>query len=69
MIEARALLDPWCEAELVLSTSFATQCGLHSQVDEETLKEFADGTRVPSMCYGAEHPRDGFYTLGILVCI
>jgi hypothetical protein len=46
--EARALLDPWCAAELVLSNSFATQCGMHSQVDEETLIEFADGTRVPS---------------------
>ena len=46
--KARALLDPGCEAELVLSTSFATQCGMHSQVDEETLVEFADGTRVPS---------------------
>jgi hypothetical protein len=46
--EARALLDPWCEAELVLSNSFSTQCGMHSQVYEETLVEFADGTRVPS---------------------
>jgi gag-polyprotein putative aspartyl protease len=46
--KARALLDPGCEAELVLSTSFATQCGMHSKVDEETLVEFADGTRVPS---------------------
>jgi hypothetical protein len=44
----RALLDPGCEAELVLSTSFATQHGMHSQVDEETLVEFTDGTRVPS---------------------
>jgi hypothetical protein len=35
--KARALLDPGFEAELVLSTSFATQCGMHSQVDEETL--------------------------------
>jgi hypothetical protein len=47
--EARALLDPGCEAELVLSNSFATQCGMHSQADRETLVEFADGTRVPSM--------------------
>jgi hypothetical protein len=46
--EARALLDPGCEAKLVLSNSFATQCGMHSYVDEETLVEFADGTRVPS---------------------
>ena len=46
--KARALLDPGCEAELVLSTSFATQCGMHSHADEETLVEFADGTRVPS---------------------
>jgi hypothetical protein len=46
--KARALLDPGCEAELVLSTSFATQCGMSSQVDEETLVEFAEGTRVPS---------------------
>jgi hypothetical protein len=35
--EARALLDPGCEAELVLSNSFTTQCGMHSKVDEETL--------------------------------
>jgi hypothetical protein len=35
--KARELLDPGCEAELVLSTSFATQCGMHSQVDEEKL--------------------------------
>jgi Aspartyl protease len=47
-LEARALLDPGCEAELVLSNSFATQCGMHFQVDEETLVEFAYGTRVPS---------------------
>jgi hypothetical protein len=46
--EARALIHPGCEAELVLSNSFATQCGMHSHVDEETLVEFADGTRVPS---------------------
>jgi Retroviral aspartyl protease len=46
--KARALLYPGCEAELVLSTSFATQFGMPSQVDEETLVEFADGTRVPS---------------------
>jgi Aspartyl protease len=46
--KARALLDPGCEAELVLSTSFATHCGMNSQVDEETLVEFADGNRVPS---------------------
>jgi hypothetical protein len=46
--KARALLDPGCEAELILSTIFATQCGMHSQVDEETSVEFADGTRVPS---------------------
>jgi hypothetical protein len=35
--EARRLLDPGCEAELVLSNSFSTQCGMHSQVDGETL--------------------------------
>jgi hypothetical protein len=46
--EARALLDPGCEAELVLLKRFATQCGMHYQVDEEKLVEFADGTRVPS---------------------
>jgi hypothetical protein len=34
--KARALLYPGCEAELVLSTSFVTQCGMHSQVDDET---------------------------------
>jgi Aspartyl protease len=44
----RALLDPGCEAELVLSTSFAAKCGMHPRVDEDTLVEFADGTRVPS---------------------
>jgi hypothetical protein len=43
------LLDTGYEAELLLSTSFATQCGMHSQVNEETVVEFADGTRVPSM--------------------
>jgi hypothetical protein len=32
--KARALLDPGCKAELELSTSFSTQCGMHSQVDE-----------------------------------
>jgi hypothetical protein len=45
--EARTLLYPGCESELVLSKSFTTQCGMHSKVDEETLVEFADGTRVP----------------------
>ena len=43
-----ALLDPGCEAELVLSTSFATSCGIHSHVDEDILVEFPDGTKVPS---------------------
>jgi hypothetical protein len=46
--EERAFLNPGCEAELVLSNSFATQCGMHSQMDEKTLVELADGTRVPS---------------------
>jgi hypothetical protein len=46
--KARALLDTGCEAELVLSNSFSTQCGMHFQVDKEKLAEFADGTRVPS---------------------
>jgi hypothetical protein len=62
--KARALLDPGCEAELVLSTSFAAQCGMHSQVDEETFFEFADATRAPSesienviLCVsGVSHP-------------
>jgi Retroviral aspartyl protease len=45
---ARALLDPGCEAELVLSTSFATSYGIHSHVDEDILVEFPDGTKVPS---------------------
>jgi hypothetical protein len=45
--KARALLDPGFKAELELSASFATQRGMHSQVDEETLIELADGTRVP----------------------
>jgi hypothetical protein len=55
--QARALLDPGCEAELFLSTSFATSCGIHSHVDEDILVEFPDGTKVPSACYGAEHPQ------------
>jgi hypothetical protein len=46
--QARALLDPGCEAELVLSTSFAISCGIHSHVDEDILVEFPDGTKVPS---------------------
>jgi hypothetical protein len=46
--QARALLDAGCEAEFVLSTSFATSCGIHSQVDEDILVEFPDGTKVPS---------------------
>jgi hypothetical protein len=46
--QARALLDPGCRAELVLSTSFATSCGIHSHVDEDILVEFTDGTKVPS---------------------
>jgi hypothetical protein len=46
--QARALLDPGCEAELVLSTSFATSCGIHSHVDEEILVEFSDRTKVQS---------------------
>jgi hypothetical protein len=46
--KARALFDQGCEEELVLSFNFATQCWMHSEVDEEILVEFADGTRVPS---------------------
>jgi hypothetical protein len=46
--KARVLLEPGCESELVLSTSISIQCGMHSQVDEETLVKFGDGTRVPS---------------------
>jgi hypothetical protein len=46
--QAKALLDPGCEAELVLSTGFATSCGIHSHVDENILVEFPDGTKVPS---------------------
>jgi Retroviral aspartyl protease len=45
---ARALLDPGCESELVLSTSFAISFGIHSHVDEEILVEFPDGTKIPS---------------------
>jgi Retroviral aspartyl protease len=45
---ARALLDSGCEAELNLSTSFATSCGISSHVDEDILVEFPDGTKVPS---------------------
>jgi hypothetical protein len=45
---ARALLDPGCEAELFLPTSFATSCGIHSHVDEDILVEFPDGTKEPS---------------------
>jgi hypothetical protein len=43
-----ALLDPGCDAEMVLLTSFATSCGIHSHVDENILVEFPDGTKVPS---------------------
>jgi hypothetical protein len=32
--EARELLEPGCEAELVLSNSFSTQYGMHFHVDE-----------------------------------
>jgi hypothetical protein len=46
--QARALLDPGCEAELVLSTSFTTSCGIHSHMDEDILVEFPDVTKVPS---------------------
>jgi Retroviral aspartyl protease len=46
--QERALLDPGCEAELVLSTNFATSCGIQSHVDEDILVEFPDGTKVPS---------------------
>jgi hypothetical protein len=46
--QARALQDPGCEAELVLSTSFATSCGIHYHVDEDILVEFLDGTKVTS---------------------
>jgi hypothetical protein len=46
--QARDLLDPGCEAELVFSTSFATSFVIHSYVDEEILVEFPDGTKVPS---------------------
>jgi hypothetical protein len=42
--QARDLLDPGCEAELVFSTSSATSCGIHSYVDEEILVELPDGT-------------------------
>jgi hypothetical protein len=38
-------------SRLGLSNNFATQCGMHSQVDEETLVEFTDGTRVPSTSF------------------
>jgi hypothetical protein len=62
--QARALIDPGCEAELVLSTSFATSCGIYSHVDEEILVEFPDGTKVPpaaienfNLCVaGVDHP-------------
>jgi Aspartyl protease len=46
--KARDLLDPGCEAELVLSTNFATSCGMNSHVDEGILVTFHDGTKVPS---------------------
>jgi hypothetical protein len=70
--EARALLDPVCESELVLSDRFSTQCEMHSQVDEEKLVEFADGTSVPSTSIdnvhlsvsGASHPVRGCRGVG-----
>jgi hypothetical protein len=46
--QERALLDPGCEAELVLSTSFSSSCGIHSHVDEDIIVKFLDGTKVPS---------------------
>jgi hypothetical protein len=49
--KARALLDTGCEEELVLSNSFAFKCGMHSQEDEESLAEFADGTRLQSTSF------------------
>jgi uncharacterized cupredoxin-like copper-binding protein len=47
---ARALLDPGCEAELVLSAQFAAKYGIESKPDEQNLVEFADGTQVPAAC-------------------
>ena len=44
---AKALLDPGCESELFLSTSFATSCGIHSHVNEDIIAEIPDGTNVP----------------------
>jgi Retroviral aspartyl protease len=46
--QARALLNPGCEADLFLSTSFATSCGIPSHVDEDIIVEFPEGTKVPS---------------------
>jgi hypothetical protein len=46
--QVRAFLDPGYETEFVLSTSFATNCGIHYHVDEDILVEFHDGTKVPS---------------------
>jgi hypothetical protein len=54
--QARALLDPGCEAELVLSTCFANSCGIHSHVDENILVEFPDGTNVPSVAIENVNP-------------
>jgi hypothetical protein len=47
---ACALLDPGCEAELVLSAQFAAKCGIESKPDEQNIVEFADGTQVPAAC-------------------
>ena len=47
---ACGLLDPGCEAELVLSAQFAAKCGIESKPDEQNLVEFADGTQVPAAC-------------------
>jgi hypothetical protein len=46
--EAWELHESGCEAEQALLNSFATQCEMLSQMDEDTLVEFADGTRVSS---------------------
>jgi hypothetical protein len=46
--QARALLDPGREAELVLSTSFAASFRIHSHVDKEIIVEFPDVTKVLS---------------------
>jgi hypothetical protein len=47
---ACALLDPGCEAELILSAKFATRCGIDTKPDGIHKVELADGTQIQATC-------------------